>query len=301
MGVNMDSGRFLAAASQAGVSFEQTLTLGRQWLFAGWHDMSRMLRGMGCPLPEQLPEDTGWADDLFHMLGAKSLTAMDNSSYEGAELIHDLNAPLAEEHHGQYDLVYDGGTLEHVFNVPVALLTCMQLVKPGGHLCLWTPSNNEMGHGFYQFSPELFYRVFQPAYGFRVRSMILIEKRFSGNRWYSVQDAAALGARVACINKHPLFIMLLAQKVGALPPVLDVQQADYVQAWREGDSATASANGKPDGTVGAKGSFKRRLEAKLPAQWVAFLKQRYRHYYVARLGNRAFFERIRQGCFTVSK
>jgi 2-polyprenyl-3-methyl-5-hydroxy-6-metoxy-1,4-benzoquinol methylase len=53
--------------------------------------------------------------------------------------------------------VFDGGTLEHIFDYPTAIKNCMKMVKPGGHLLLTTPANNWFGHGFYQFSPELFY------------------------------------------------------------------------------------------------------------------------------------------------
>jgi len=55
--------------------------------------------------------------------------------------------------------VIDGGTLEHVFNFPVAIKNAMQMVRAGGRLSLSPPANNYFGHGFYQFSPELFYRV----------------------------------------------------------------------------------------------------------------------------------------------
>ncbi len=34
----------------------------------------------------------------------------------------------------------DGGTLEHIFNVPVALKSYMEMVRVGGHLILVCPS-----------------------------------------------------------------------------------------------------------------------------------------------------------------
>ena len=64
------------------------------------------------------------------------------------------------ERAGQFDVVYDGGTLEHVFNFPVALRNAMELLRPGGRLfTIHTCANNLCGHGFYQFSRELFYRT----------------------------------------------------------------------------------------------------------------------------------------------
>lgn len=51
----------------------------------------------------------------------------------------------------------DGGALEHTFNVPVALTSYMEMVRVGGRLILVSPANDHFGHGFYQFSAELFY------------------------------------------------------------------------------------------------------------------------------------------------
>ncbi|GHV03646.1 hypothetical protein AGMMS50229_03290 [Campylobacterota bacterium] len=42
----------------------------------------------------------------------------------------------------------------------------MELVKTGGHLILGTPIDNYYGHGFYQFSPELFFSLLDRDNGF---------------------------------------------------------------------------------------------------------------------------------------
>lgn len=103
---------------------------------------------------------TTWRfEPLARALGAGNVSSCDFSGYEKATLIHDLNVPIGPEWHERFDMVIDGGTLEHVFNFPVAIANCMNLVKTGGHLLLFSPSNNMCGHGFYQFSPELFFRV----------------------------------------------------------------------------------------------------------------------------------------------
>ena len=36
------------------------------------------------------------------------------------------------------------------------------------HFVRITPANNFFGHGFYQFTPELFFRIFSAANGFEV-------------------------------------------------------------------------------------------------------------------------------------
>ena len=120
-------------------------------------------------------------------LGARELVTMDASNYEGASIVHDLNTPVSESLDQQFDVVIDGGTLEHVFNFPVGIANAMRMVKPGGHLVIQTPANSFLGHGFYQFSPELFYRVLSPQNGFEVRRMIAAEW-FPKSQWYEVAD-----------------------------------------------------------------------------------------------------------------
>ena len=107
-----------------------------------------------------------YADDLFHGLGATTLDVMDVSGFEGANILHDLNQPVDTRLHNAYDCVFDGGALEHVFNFPLALKNCIEMVKVGGCFITITPANNWCGHGFYQFSPELFYRILSRENGF---------------------------------------------------------------------------------------------------------------------------------------
>ena len=66
------------------------------------------------------------------------------------------------------DLVFDGGTLEHVFNFSTALKNCMQMVAPGGRFVSVTMPNNWSGHRFSPVSPALSYRTRSPEHGFSV-------------------------------------------------------------------------------------------------------------------------------------
>jgi SAM-dependent methyltransferase len=96
---------------------------------------------------------------LFGSMGmdAKSL---DFSDYEGADFICDLNDPpeiTSKCVKGQFDLIFDGGTMEHVFHVPNVMKNIFSLLKEGGIVIHSSPSNNHVDHGFYQFSPTFFY------------------------------------------------------------------------------------------------------------------------------------------------
>ena len=87
------------------------------------------------------------------------------------------------------DLVFDGGTLEHVFNFTTALTTASR-GPAAGPVRLGTMLNNWCGHGFYQFSPELFYRALSPENGFSVIEMYFAD--VEGRHFCRVVDPAAV-------------------------------------------------------------------------------------------------------------
>src|SRR5947209_20474751 len=96
----------------------------------------------------------------FRAFGIQDLDHMDILSSEGATIIHDLNIRVPEMFSNRFDLVLDNGTVEHIFNLPEAFENCARLCKVGGHVVIVSPANNLCGHGFFQLSPELFFRAF---------------------------------------------------------------------------------------------------------------------------------------------
>jgi SAM-dependent methyltransferase len=252
--------QFLVNARQGGVSFERTLTLGRQDLSISPFLLTRLLKRAGLIAdPASFRRDiTTWpyrADRFFKALGASQLSFLDNSPYEGADLIHDLNKPLPQELHDAYDLVVDSGTLEHVFNFPVALKSTLELVKVGGHVVFMTPTNNSPGHGFYQFSPELFYQAVGEANGYRIKRMLAIEdqlaKRYIFGRIpvalesqrgaYDIPkptESGAFDARVEFTTTRPTHLFVLAVREQHAPIFARApQQALYRARWEGGKHA----------------------------------------------------------------
>ena len=110
----------------------------------------------------RLPGKTHHVSDVFffRFIGFESITSIDAPSgegaYEGADIGYDLNELGLGAVAGQYDLIYDGGTIEHVFHVPNMMQNIFDALKIGGHVFHNTPSNNSVDHGFYQFSPTFF-------------------------------------------------------------------------------------------------------------------------------------------------
>ena len=243
MAVDVNFARFLISAQRDGVSFAQTLTLGRLNYYLGVKESKQLLRWAGkdeasCAALLDY-QGSRYAETLFRILGAEKVESMDASSFEGATIVHDLNTPVPGTLKGRFDVVCDGGTIEHVINFPVVIRNCMEMVKVGGHLILGTPANNFFGHGFYQFSPELWFRLLSPLHGFEVRRMVAVEYGPRA-RWFEVSDPAVVRERVTLTNRHPVLLLVLARKT-ADKPVFETfpQQSDYVPRWAgAGDSAS---------------------------------------------------------------
>jgi len=99
-----------------------------------------------------------------------------------------LNSVFFER--SRFTLVLDGGTLEHVFDYPAALRQCLELVALSGHFITIAPAQNQMGHGFYQISPELFFRVLSGENGFTLRKMVLFDTSRIDAPFFEVRDPA---------------------------------------------------------------------------------------------------------------
>jgi SAM-dependent methyltransferase len=236
MGLDVATLEILLTARSTGASFDDVLTVGRQSLRASSAEVRSALARHGLGLSTRqakalVTEENGYCEPLLRLMGAKRVESIDISDYEGASIVHDMNERLPESYRGRFTIVIDGGSLEHVFNFPVALRNCMDAVAPGGHFIGITPSNNLMGHGFYQFSPELFFRVFTPANGFRIEKVLIYECPWR-SVWYEVLDPQEARRRVDLTNRRPAYLIVWAQKTGAVPIFNQwPQQSDYAEMW----------------------------------------------------------------------
>jgi len=227
MGIDKDAAKFLLSARERRVNFQKTLMLGNQLFDVPRSDYKILSDTFNLKDLARIKT----SNDFFHLLGAEEVSAMDISDYEGATILHDLNQPIGDELKEKFTFVLDGGTLEHIFNFPNALSNAMKMVKVGGHLVIITGGNNFFGHGFYQFSPELFYRALSEENGFAVKRLVAAEVR--GN-WYEAADPKQIKGRVELINDKPVYLMVLAEKRASKPLFVNVpQQSDYAAMWSE--------------------------------------------------------------------
>jgi hypothetical protein len=260
VGLGIATSEFLVDAVRRGARLDRTATIGKQAVFVGPARLIRLLKRHGRwpagastrAFFESFREEPWVLDPLLRALGANCVDSIDASEYEGATIIHDLNQPIGDELRERFTFVLDGGSLEHIFNVPVALRSYMEMAEVGGHLMIHTMANNYLGHGFYQFSPELFFRTLVPANGYEIERVVLVENDIAWRRvlgvtvpfemaraWHEVRDPAVTGGRVLLQNKRPVVIQVLARRTHRAP-IFEAtpQQSDYVALWTErGDGA----------------------------------------------------------------
>ena len=112
------------------------------------------------------------------------------------------------------------------------------MVKKNGSIFIFTNANNHFGHGFYQYSPELFFRVFNEQNGFELKSVILVQHPFPSAELsekqicYKVADPQKIGRRSTLVSKSPLGIMVHAikRKNTSIFEEMPIQ-SDYSKVW----------------------------------------------------------------------
>lgn len=112
--------------------------------------------------------DDEYSERFFEKLGFSSVDSMDVSDFENASIIQDLGAKIPKKLERRFDVVYDGGTCEHIFDLPTAYRNIHEMLKPGGVLIGHSPCNNWVNHSFYQINPEMVYGFWQKTLGYEV-------------------------------------------------------------------------------------------------------------------------------------
>ncbi|CUJ21996.1 hypothetical protein [Cognatishimia activa] len=209
------------------------------------HKFVRTLRRKEVDLNvEEIQQEDGYCETLMRKLGFGEMEAMDFSDYEGASILHDLNRPVPKALHGQFSFIFDGGTIEHVFNVPQALENAFLLLKPGGRFVSANGFNGWPAHGIYQFNPELVWTYWKRNCGCIVHDCRGIQKKPRGGNYHlPFPDPAETGRRLRLKGKVPEGRMYLYYEIErTAESVLKdlVLQSDYETKWHSHDNAGAT-------------------------------------------------------------
>lgn len=222
MGIDLQSLRLLVHARKYQEKFGQTLTIGRQ--------------GVHCS-QEQIAQSMGVIDYthseycepfLIKYFGASEVDSLDASDYENATIVFDLNRPVPDTF-AQYDTVFDSGSLEHVFNIPVALANLSRLCREGGQILHVLPANNHCGHGFWQMSPELFFTLYSEKNGYK-NTQVFLAETYSP---YSIQmlQPPPPGQRHNISGSAAVYLLVRTERAARWFNHSNVQQSDYLYHW----------------------------------------------------------------------
>jgi SAM-dependent methyltransferase len=223
MGIDIHTLNFLRNAKKK-KPFGETVTIGRQGLHASEHRVKELV-GTKSTYKNQV-----YCEELLtEYFGATNVESIDNSDYEKATRIHNMNEPLPQNLCGKFDTVIDGGCLEHIFNVPQAFKNCSLLCKQGGQILHILPANNFCGHGFWQFSPELFFALYSTENGYEETEVFLADL-FDRDKWYQVQKPTN-GKRVNIKSSDALYVLVRTVLKKTNFAHINVQQSDYVYEW----------------------------------------------------------------------
>lgn len=228
------------------------LQLGRQDIYFDYPTFQAHTKELGVTLKPvaqitkrknpYFPEiDTIDDECFFKSFGFDTVHSIDQSDFENATHIHDLNHPVPAELHNRYDVIFDGGTLEHIFHVPNVLANMHMMLKEGGKLIHYVPVYNFVDHGFYNFSPCLFYDYYQ-ANHYQVHSAYLVCHKAQGSHFvdpllikYTPGDLdkyAIGGLNREVLNGHDMMsIFISIEKTRESSCNVIPQQGYYQKTW----------------------------------------------------------------------
>ena len=285
MGIAKGALRLLLDEKKKGVlKGESLLQLGRQCILFDYATLLKYAKKHGvtlAPVTPQLSFDSyykklGYIDDitLFKALGFKTVQSLDYSDFEGADITWDLNHPISEKHWSQFDVIYDGGTAEHVFNFPQVLANIHLLLKEGGKIIHVSPSNNHVDHGFYMFSPQV-YSEYYLANRYAILTSHIFEYTPSHNGpWtiYHYEPGVLDRLSYGGFGKKMLAIHIIAQKTPQATSNVIPQQGSYSRAWK--GEAPRGTKRKVDPITRLGISLKKKIMRRLPLAFKNYLNKK---------------------------
>jgi len=102
---------------------------------------------------ENIPTEFRFKDlkRLITSKGIKNILTLDLFDVR-ADLRYDLNLPVPEFEHNKYNLVFDIGTLEHIFDTRQTIENCLRMIKKGGFYFVQTTVRGYFRHGLHVLS-----------------------------------------------------------------------------------------------------------------------------------------------------
>lgn len=270
MGIPRPVARLLFEEGRARPFRGSVLQIGRCFVFLRWDELEHWAARDEFPLRRQVEIELshdpllareGCISDrtLFRALGFDLVESLDLRADESPTHLHDLNLPVPTLLEERFDVVFDPGSLVHVFDQRTAFRNVARMVRPNGRVIHGTaPSSNHVDLGLFMYSPTLIADYYE-ANGWRLESLKLCEfeplwyrHKFEPPVWrirsYAPGDLDLL--RLGGLDWRPRSVWAVATKVrGATDGVAPIQhcfrlatpRAHPADASREAVAARAPA------------------------------------------------------------
>ena len=190
---------------------QNLLTLGRQQIHTSHENNIDIGDKFNINLSEIIYGN--YCETFFSSIGFKNIDSIDNSNYEGSKYIHNLNYQILEDFKNKYDYIYDGGTTEHLFNIPQVFENIIDMLNIDGLFVSVTCNNNFSGHGIYQFSPELYLSILNKKYGMEIIDMYIAEVGTTNNEWKNVNSFNGSRNTSKFNTNLETYIIIIARKI----------------------------------------------------------------------------------------
>lgn len=244
MGISKAAVHYLLKEAKKEPFTGRVLTLGVQQVILSEDELGKLADRVGYKLTPVTDETIAKFDRHHHLtdmyllksLGFDEVVRTDFSDFQGADFTMDMNqAETPADHIGKYDVLIDGGTIEHVFHLPNSLMHIFRFLKVGGRVVHISPSSNNIDHGFYMFSPTLFWDFYE-ANKFEFSSFKFIEY----NRWGNTQKWIAADYEPGCLRyvsggglpRGHYGIVLTARKTEESTGDTVPQMHRYTKTWK---------------------------------------------------------------------
>lgn len=209
------------------------LTLGEQDIHLRPHDLKALAKRFQIT-DSKFFSYPNTCEQFFEKLGFTKTQSLDHSDYEGSSILWDLNEEVPVNLQEQFDVIYDGGTLEHVFNFPISLANISRMLKTGGYAIHASPSSNHVDHGFYMFSPRALYEYYV-ANSWEIVESVIFEysEDHAYRRWkfYNYQPGIIDQFSFGGWGKNMLGIFLVVRKMDNSTHGVMPQQGTYLKMW----------------------------------------------------------------------
>ena len=167
---------------------------------------------------------------FFEILGFDH-QSLDNSDYEGADIIQDLNQDFSVEK--SFDFILDFGTSEHVFDFPAVLRNIHNNLNAAGYIFHFCPSHNFVDHGFYTVSPCLFYEYYEANHYDILKSYFVKLDLLELDTPYMMQayKPGIFGVEVGQFDENCYATAMLVRKTESSSSDVIPQQGRYKKHW----------------------------------------------------------------------